>query len=532
MLNKELKFNQDARDLIQKGINTVADAVKVTLGPKGNCVVLGDLEKQPHVTKDGVSVAREVQLRNTYENAGAQLIKEAAEKTLSTVGDSTTTSTVLAQSLINLGADALKTYNAVKLQKGLNKGCERALKFIKEHTITITDDDIKNIATISANNDKELGSMIADAFKKIGRDGVITVEESSNINTSVDVVAGMQIDRGYLSQHFVTDYVKDTCVLDNPYILITEEKVNNARDLGFLLNHIASEGRPILLIAEDFDGEVLETLKLNKLQGILKICAIKAPSFGEYRKSLLDDIAVFTNGNSITYESGLEIRDISISQLGQCKKVVVTKDTTTFIGGKGSKDSVNNRVIELKAELDRIKKDSTKDGSFMIDFLQQRIAKLTGGVACIYVGGITEIEMRERKDRVEDAVAATKAAIEEGVVLGGGLTYFNASKALSDIKDKDDAIQEGILLVQKALLQPFYQIVINAGFEPSELTSQLTDKIGFDANTENFVDMYKSGIIDPAKAAKIALQNAISVASLFLSIQCIIVPEPINQFVM
>lgn len=523
MLGKKIKFNSEARELILNGINKLADAVKVTLGPKGNCVVIGNLDKAPKVTKDGVSVAKEVVLEDDFENVGAQLIREASVKTLNTVGDATTTSTVLAQKMINLGSEAItKGRNPVKLKTGVSKATSFVTEYIKEHTIPIKEFDIKNIASISANNDQSIGDIISSAFQQIGKDGIITVEESSNSQTSVNVINGMQFDRGYLSQHFVTNSIKDTCVLENPYILVTEHHINRMKDLAFILNQVAGEGRSLLIIAEDFDGEVLETLKINSLQGTIKVCPIKAPSFGEYRQAILEDIARLTTATNITYESSREIYDVSLKDLGSCDRVIVSKDSTIIVGGKGD---VINRVRELKEELKRVKANPSLDGSFMIDFLGQRIAKLTGGIAVIYVGGTTEVEMNERRDRVEDAVAATKAAIEEGIVLGGGLTYYNAAKKLKSLRDSDKSINAGIRIVEKALVEPFNVIVRNAGYNPRRCLRKLTSTIGFDANKETFVDMYKSGIIDPAKASRLALENASSVTNLFLSTECVIVPN-------
>lgn len=529
MLNKKIKFKLSARESILKGINILADSVKVTLGPKGNCVILGDVDKQPRVTKDGVSVAKEIKLEDPFENAGAQLIKEAAVKTLNTVGDATTTSTILAQSLINLSMKEVKKgKNSIKIKKGIEFATHLVVNYIKDKTIEIKDSDIKNIATISANNDQEIGQLINDAFKKIGRDGIITIEDSTNSATSVDVINGMQFDRGYLSQHFVTNFVKDVCTLENPYILITEHKVNRMKDIAFILSQVASEGRSILIIAEDFDGEVLETLKVNKLDGRLKVCPIKAPSFGEYRHEVLNDIAILTGGTNISYDSGIELTDATTAMLGKCTKVNVTKTSTTLIGGNGQ--NINERVNKLKEEL-RKEQSSPNSSDFLIKFLKERIAKLVGGIAVIYVGGTTEIEMNERKDRIDDAVSATKAAIEEGVVLGGGLTYYNASKFLSNYSDKDKDITLGIRIVEKALKEPFNVIVQNAGYNPKKLYNKLTKTVGFDANKEKFVDMYHSGIIDPAKASKLALENSSSVACLFLSTECVIVPQVVNQLV-
>lgn len=529
MFNKELKFNKEARESLFKGINTLANAVKVTFGPQGKCVILGDIEKAPRVTKDGVSVAKEIQLENPFENAGAQLIKEAAVKTLNTVGDATTTATILAQALITAAQKKIDSgIKPLLIKRGINDGCNKVLKYISKHTIPVTDKDIINIATISANNDKELGSLIGDAFAKIGRDGVITVEESSNETTKVDIINGMQFDRGYLSQHFVTDFVKDTCTLDNPYILITEHKINTMKEIAFLLNQVAGEGRSILLIAEDFDDEVIEALKLNKLQGSLKVCAIKAPSFGEYRKLILDDIAILTGGQNVSYDSGLELNDVSVSMLGKCTKVTITKNTTTIVGGKGNEESLEARINSIREDLERLESDSAMDGSFMIKFNKERIAKLTGGIAVIYVGGVTDIERGERKDRVDDAVAATKAAIEEGVVLGGGLTYF---KAISSIPENGE-LKVGYDILASALAVPMSLLIESAGELPENIMPQITDSKGFNANTGKIVNMYKAGIIDPAKAAKLALENAVSIVNLYLSTECIIVPKVPKNLIM
>ena len=522
MFAKDLKFNKDARNSILKGINTLADAVKVTLGPRGNCVIIGSLDGSPRVTKDGVSVAKEIILDNPYENIGAQLIKEAAVKTLNTVGDATTTSTILAQAIVNGCQKALdKGVSPIEIKEGINTALKDVLSYIKDNTIDINDNDIKNIATISANNDEELGSLIGDAFNKIGRDGVITVEESSNETTKVEIINGMQFDRGYLAQHFVTDYVKDTCILENPYILITEHKMNRMNDLKFVLTQIAGEGRSILLIAEDFDDSVLEALKANKLSGTLKVCAIKAPSFGEYRKLILDDIAVLTGGTNISYDSGLELSDVTMNMLGSCSKVIVNKTTTTIVKGNGKIEDINNRVANIKHELACVEADPSLNGSFLITLHKERIAKLTGGVAVIYVGGTTDLERSERKDRVDDAVAATKAAIEEGVVIGGGVTYYNAIGNIAD-----DSVGADILI--QALATPIQLLIRSAGSDPDVVLPHIGDTCGFNAKTGALVNMYEEGIIDPAKAARLALENSVSVGNLFLSTQCVIVPKLIN----
>ena len=529
MFNKDIKFDNDAREELLMGINTLANAVKVTFGPQGNCVVIADVDKQPRVTKDGVSVAKEIQLDDPYKNVGAQLIKEAALKTVNAVGDATTTSTILAQELVNeLNKQLSQGESPIVLKQKLNNSLEQALVYIKSKTIPIEDKDIENIATISANNDKEIGKLIGDAFKTIGRDGVITVEESPGIDTRVSISKGMQFDKGYVAQHFVTDYAKDVCVLDNPYILITDHKIQRLKDLQFVLSQVITEGRSILLIAEDFDDSVVETLKLNKLNGTLKVCAIKAPSFGEYRETVLNSIAILTGGTFVSYESGLEISDVTIGMLGSCAKVTVTKDKTTIVGGNGDPNNINKEIELIRKTISDLNQDPSNEGSFVLKFYKELLAKLTGGIAVIYVGGVTDLERGERRDRVDDAVAATKAAIEEGVVLGGGLTYYYAGLSiLNDIPEEEqsEALIDTLPKIIKLLIE-------STGEDPNEILIHITEKIGFDANTKKCVDMYQAGIIDPAKAVRVALENAVSVANLFLSTQCVIVPILNNQIIM
>lgn len=531
MLNKELKFGNTAKHEMLKGIKILYDAVSTTLGPKGNCVVLVNNNGTPKVTKDGVSVAKEIYLRDAYQNVGAQLVKEAAIKTLSAVGDATTTSTILAYNLIKtLMPHCEDNVDIVSLKKGIDIAVEQCLDYIKQHTIQITDNDIKNIATISANNDIEIGTLIAEAFAKIGRDGVITVEESNNIQTTTNVITGMRFDRGYIASHFVTDTIKDQCILDNPYVLITELKVNSMIELAPVLNEVVKSGKSILLIADDFDSEVIETLKVNKLQGVLKVCAIKAPSFGKYRKELLDDIACITGGLNVSYDTGMDLQDVTIGMLGKLNKVIVTKTNTTLIGNDNTTE-VERRVAQLRNELNQVIESPEMDSSFMIDFIKERIAKLTGGICTIYVGGTTELEMKERRDRVDDAVSATQAAIESGVVCGGGLTYFNAAKSIHDYDINDEDVLCGINAIKSTLLYPITMLCNSAGLDIEKHFEEFTATIGFDANNECFVNMYESGIIDPAKSAILALQNAVSVAKLFLSTDCIIVPEITNNLI-
>ena len=536
MLNKEIKFYNEARESILKGINLLADAVKVTLGPKGRSVIITEPKEIPHVTKDGVTVAKSIKFADQYMDAGAQLIREAAVQTVKEVGDSTTTATVLAQAFIN----TLKSYidqgsNPIKLKKGFDLAIKDILDKIQEYKRPIEDKDIKHIATISANNDSKIGELIADAFNKVGRQGVITVEESSNSETTANVVMGMQFDRGYEAPHFVTDTEKDQCVLEDPYIFITDHKIQLTRDLLNILEPLAKDRKSVLIIAQEYDSEVLENLKLNKLQGTLKCCAIKCPSMGEYRKEVLQDIATVTDGTYLSYDSGLEVSDCNIQMLGHCKRVIVTKETTTIIGGDGSQSLIDNRVKEIENKLENIK-DSQMDGEFYRDFLKRRIAALVGGVCRIKVGGKTEIEMKETKDRIDDAVAATYAAIEEGIIMGGGLDFYRVGQKLTvdfigiDFHDKD--IENGYFTAINVLPIIIKTIVENAGIDKDEVFTKIAmskEPVGFDANTEQYVNMYEAGIINPAKADRLAIEHAASVTDLFLTTDCIIVPLQIAE---
>ena len=527
MNNKELKFNLEAKEAIKKGIDILGNAVKATLGPKGQCVVIADYhDKKPHVTKDGVTVAKNIKLKDKYANAGACLIREASLRMLSTCGDSTSTSTVLAQEMVQNAIEKIEDgFNPAVLKKGVEKAAQVVLKNIKDAARPIKDGDIEAIATISANNDPEIGKLVADTFNKITYDGVVVVEESSSINTSVDVIQGMQFERGYLANHFVTDDVKNQCILENPYILITEQKVNMMRELVPILEKVVAENRPILIIAEDYDSEVIENLKMNKLQGIVKVCPVKAPSFGQYRKEVLDDIAILTGGTNLTYESGLYIPSIDVDMLGRCDKVIVTKDYTTIVGGKTSKEAIEHRVAYLKERLNEVKATDINN-EFMTEFLSVRISKLVGGIATIHVGGTTELEMKERKDRVDDAVAATKAAMEEGVVAGGGITLLRPVDVVNTSPGED--------IVYQSLGSIFETIVENAGLNPYDLYDKIdpNNNIGFDANTEQIVNMFEAGILNPAKAERLAFENAISVVNLFLSTNCVIVDEDQPTFIM
>ena len=530
MLNKEVKFYNDARKKMLEGINLLADAVKVTLGPKGRSVIITEPNEIPHVTKDGVTVAKSIKLADEFANAGAQLIKEAAVRTVSLVGDATTTATVLAQAFINaLYKEIEAGANPIKLKKGFDRAIQQVIEYIKANARELKDEDIKYVASISANNDSVIGELIADAFKKVGREGVITVEESSNSETTCNVVMGMQFDRGYEAPHFITNEEKGECVLENPYIFITDHKIQLTRDLLNILEPLAKNGKSFLIIAQDYDSEVIENLKLNKLQGTLKVCAIKCPSMGEYRKEVLQDIAIVTDGTYLSYDSGLEVSDCSMDMLGRAKRVIVTKETTTIIDGEGAQSLIDSRVKELQNKLTEIK-DSQMDGEFYRDFLKRRIAMLCGGIARIKVGGKTEIEMKETKDRIDDAVAATYAAIEEGIIAGGGLDFYHCGLEMFSNDEWFSSMdeQKGYDVVIDTLSIILSTIVENVGIDKTTVVNDSklmkTDWIGFDANTEKFVNMYEAGIINPAKADRLAIEHAASITDLFLTTDCIIVP--------
>ena len=535
MLNKEIKFYNDARKKMLEGINLLADAVKVTLGPKGRSVIITEPNEIPHVTKDGVTVAKSIKLADEFANAGAQLIKEAAVRTVQQVGDATSSATVLAQAFINaLYKEIEAGANPIKLKKGFDRAIKQVIEYIKANARELKDEDIKYVASISANNDPVIGELIADAFKKVGRSGVITVEESSNSKTTCEVVMGMQFDRGYEAPHFITNEEKGECVLENPYIFITDHKIQLTKDLLNILEPCAREGKSLLLIAQDYDSEVIENLKLNKLQGTLKCCAIKCPSMGEYRKEVLQDIAIVTDGTYLSYDSGLEVSDCSMEMLGRAKRVVITKETTTIIDGEGAQSLVDSRVKEIENKLTEIK-DSQLDGEFYRDFLKKRVAMLTGGIARIRVGGKTEIEMKETKDRIDDAVAATYAAIEEGIIAGGGIDFLRCAHEIAGIimvgGEQHNATDEakGYEIIIDCLPIIFQIILNNAGIDSKEIISKLkinprSEWIGFDANTEQIVDMYEAGIINPAKADRLAIEHAASITDLFLTTDCIIAP--------
>ena len=520
---KDIKFNMDARDLLKKGVDQLANAVKVTLGPKGRNVVIEKKFGAPQITKDGVTVAKEIELEDRFENTGAQLVKSVASKTGDDAGDGTTTATILTQAIVNEGLKNVTAgANPMDLKRGIDKAVSAVVAYIKEHAEKVDDnyDKIEQVATVSANNDKEIGELLADAMRKVSKDGVITIEESKSRDTHIGVVEGMQFDRGYLSSYFITDADKLECVMENPYILIYDKKISNIKDFLPILQPAAESGRPLLVIAEDVDSEALTTLVVNRLRGGLKICAVKAPGFGDRRKAMLEDIAVLTGGVVISEEKGLKLDQATLDMLGTCDKVTVTKDNTTIVNGAGSKEEIANRVAQIKNEIANTKSKEK---------LQERLAKLAGGVAVLYVGANSEVEMKEKKDRVDDALCATRAAIEEGVVAGGGTTYIRALEALKGLKGDNADEQTGINIVERAIEEPLRQIVVNAGGEGAVVVQKVREgegDFGYNARTDTYEDMRKAGVIDPAKVARVALENAASIAGMFLTTECLIVDKP------
>ena len=504
---KEIKFNIDARDLLKRGVDQLADAVKVTLGPKGRNVVIEKKFGAPLITKDGVSVAKEIELEDKFENTGAQLVKSVASKTGDDAGDGTTTATILTQAIVTEG---LKNVTAGANPMDLKRGIDNY-------------DKIEQVATVSANNDPEIGKLLADAMRKVSKDGVITIEESKSRETYINVVEGMQFDRGYLSGYFVTDSEKMECVMDNPYILIYDKKISNIKDFLPILQPAAETGRPLLVIAEDVDSEALTTLVVNRLRAGLKICAVKAPGFGDRRKAMLEDIAILTGGTVISEEKGLKLEQATLEMLGTAEKVTIDKENTTIVNGAGSKESIQDRVNQIKNEI------ASTTSSYDKEKLQERLAKLAGGVAVLYVGANSEVEMKEKKDRVDDAFYATRAAIEEGVVAGGGSTYIHALDALKELKGDNQDEQTGINIVERAIEEPLRQIVANAGGEGAVVVQKVREgknDFGYNARTDVYEDLRKAGVIDPAKVSRVALENAASIAGMFLTTECIIVDKP------
>ena len=523
---KEIKYNIEARDLLKNGVDKLANAVKVTLGPKGRNVVIEKKFGAPQITKDGVTVAKEVELEDKFENTGAQLVKSVASKTGDDAGDGTTTATILTQAIVTEGLKNVTAgANPMDLKRGIDKAVAAVVDHIKSTAEQVDDnyDKIEQVATVSANNDPEIGKLLADAMRKVSKDGVITIEESKSRDTSIGVVEGMQFDRGYLSGYFATDADKMECVMDNPYILIYDKKISSLKDFLPILQPAAESGRPMLVIAEDVDSEALTTLVVNRLRGGLKICAVKAPGFGDRRKAMLEDIAVLTGGVVISEEKGLTLDKATLDMCGTCDKVTVTKDNTTIVNGAGDKQLIADRVAQIKNEIANTKSSYDKEK------LQERLAKLAGGVAVLYVGANSEVEMKEKKDRVDDALCATRAAIEEGVVVGGGTTYIRAQKALEDLKGDNADEQTGINIVKRAIEEPLRQIVKNAGGEGAVVVQKVREgegDFGYNARKDVYEDLRKEGVIDPAKVERVALENAASIAGMFLTTECLICDKP------
>lgn len=522
---KEIKFNSDARELLKSGVDQLANAVKVTLGPKGRNVVIGKKFGAPQITKDGVTVAKEVEFEDNFENAGAQLVKSVASKTGDDAGDGTTTATILTQAIVTEGLKNVTAgANPMDLKRGIDKAVAKVVEHIKASAEVVGDnyDKIEQVATVSANNDPEIGKLLADAMRKVSKDGVITIEESKTRETSIGVVEGMQFDRGYLSGYFVTDTDKMECDMENPYILLCDKKISNIKDFLPILQPAAESGRPLLVIAEDVDSEALTTLVVNRLRAGLKICAVKAPGFGDRRKAMLEDIAVLTGGVVVSEKDGLLLEKTTLEMLGTAKKVTISKDNTTIVDGAGEKEAIKERVAQIKNEI------AASTSSYDKEKLQERLAKLSGGVAVLYVGANSEVEMKEKKDRVDDALCATRAAMEEGVVVGGGTTYIRAQEALKDLKGENADEQTGINIVCRAIEEPLRQIIANAGGEGAVVVNNVREgkgDYGYNARKDVYEDLRAAGVIDPAKVSRVALENAASIAGMFLTTECLIVDK-------
>ena len=522
---KEILFNIDARDQLKKGVDALANAVKVTLGPKGRNVIIEKKFGAPHITKDGVTVAKEIELADAYQNTGAQLVKEVASKTGDDAGDGTTTATVLAQAIV---AEGLKNVTAgaspMDIKRGIDKAVAKVVESIKDQAETVGDnyDKIEQVATVSANNDPVIGKLIADAMRKVSKDGVITIEEAKGTDTTIGVVEGMQFDRGYLSAYFVTNTEKMECEMEKPYILIYDKKISNLKDFLPILEPAVQTGRPLLVIAEDVDSEALTTLVVNRLRSQLKICAVKAPGFGDRRKEMLEDIAILTGGVVISEEKGLKLEQATIEMLGTADKVKVTKDYTTVVNGAGNKDSIKERCEQIKAQIVATKSDYDREK------LQERLAKLSGGVAVLYVGAASEVEMKEKKDRVDDALRATRAAIEEGIIPGGGVAYIRAIDSLEGMKGDNADETTGIGIIKRAIEEPLREIVANAGKEGAVVVQKVREgkgDFGYNARTDVYENLHAAGVVDPAKVARVALENAASIAGMFLTTECVIVEK-------
>ncbi len=523
---KQLFFDIEARNKMKKGVDTLANAVRVTLGPKGRNVVIEKKFGAPSITKDGVTVAKEIELEDPIENMGAQMLKEVASKTADIAGDGTTTATVLAQSIISEGLKMVASgSNPMDLKRGIDKAVQKVVEHLKNQSQTVGNDNnkIQQVAAISANNDAEIGKLIAEAMKKVGKEGVITVEEARGTETGIEVVEGMQFDRGYISPYFVTNSEKMEAELENPFILIYDKKISNMKDILHILEKVAQNGRPLLIIAEDLEGEALATLVVNKLRGTIKVAAVKAPGFGDRRKEMLTDIAVLTKGIVISEEQGYKLENADLSYLGQATTVTIDKDNTTVVGGKGKKDDINARINQIKAQIETTTSDYDKEK------LQERLAKLSGGVAVLNVGAATEVEMKEKKDRVDDAVHATRAAVEEGIVPGGGIAFIRAIEALEKFNGANEDETTGIAIVKRALEEPLRQIVGNAGVEGSIVVQKVKEgkaDYGYNAKDEEYQNLYKAGVIDPTKVTRIALENAASIAGMLLTTECVVADKP------
>ncbi|WP_321309925.1 chaperonin GroEL [Marinifilum fragile] len=523
---KEIKFNIEARDLLKKGVDELANAVKVTLGPKGRNVVIDRKFGAPHITKDGVSVAKEIELADPAANMGAQMVKEVASKTGDDAGDGTTTATVLAQSIVNVGLKNVTAgANPMDLKRGIDKAVAAVVANIKDQAQEVGDnfDKIKQVAKISANNDEMIGSLIAEAMEKVKKEGVITVEEAKGTETHVKVVEGMQFDRGYISPYFITDGDKMEADLENPYVLLYDKKVSTMKELMPVLEPAAQSGRPLMIIAEDVEGEALATLVVNRLRGSLKVAAVKAPGFGDRRKEMLEDIAILTGGIVISEEKGMKLEQATIEMLGQAEKITIDKENTTIVNGIGDKAAIDARVANIKTLIENSTSDYDKEK------LQERLAKLAGGVAVLYVGAASEVEMKEKKDRVDDALSATRAAVEEGIVPGGGVAYIRATEALEGLKGDNDDETTGIEIVKRAIEEPLRQIVANAGGEGAVVVDKVKageKDFGYNARQDEYQNLYEAGVIDPAKVSRVALENAASIAGMFLTTECVLIDEP------
>lgn len=521
---KNITFNQDSRESLKRGVDALANAVKVTLGPKGRNVIIGKSYGSPHITKDGVTVAKEIELKDPVENMGAQLVKEVAQKTADQAGDGTTTATVLAQSIISNGMKNLAAgADPMSLKRGIDKAVEVVVSNLKSQSKAVSSNqEIESIATISANNDQEIGKLIAQAMDKVGNTGIITVEEASGVNTELKIVEGMQFDRGYISPYFVTDVDNMECSYDNPYVLITDKKISSMKEIVPILEKVVKTGRALVIISDDVDGEALPTLVLNKIKAGLKVVAVKAPGYGDRKKEMLEDISILTGGDFISDSRGFKIENVDVSNLGSCQKITITKDDTIIVGGNGSQDSIKSRANQISNQIANSSSDYDKEK------LQERLAKLTSGIGVIYVGSSTETEMKEKKDRIDDALHATKAAVEEGIVPGGGTAYIRAIDSLSNLNLEGDELT-GVNIIKKALEEPLRQIVQNAGNEASVIVNAVKGKskdYGYNARTGEFGDLFNFGVIDPTKVSRVALQNAASIASLFLTTECVICDLP------